>query len=685
MGAAASLARPSFGTRCAAVGLTCLAVFAGCGDSEGRHTAGASANTTAGAEAEAGAGGAGSLGEGGAAGGEAPFVDPEVSRAYSWSACATVPSRPASVVVRYLPDGSAIAVLRMDGSIVLATPGELTPLRVLREAGGDARDIALSPDGAVLAELNGAGDRVVLRSVADGAVIRELASPDGEACGHGTPRFSPGGDRLLVDKGRTCVWNVADGSFLTEFGGRLTQVAFRGDELLVFHNALDGAPGLTIHDLSGTEVGRQTLELRASEARLSDLGSESGSFVSFSPSGDVVAGVTDGGYLVFWDTRDGHALFRDGDRALGDDIYFSGDGEHALYGNLVIRTRDGTIELRLTSPPIPGLGPGSLSIAPDGKSAAFAGTFAEGVIDFASGRLLALGGHTYSFDAKGRRVDRPIAELSIASDGQSFSSNNYVWRTGLPFVTAPALQADVGIRDVTPDGRWGAAGDLLDLTDGRIYAHLPYGECTAAQRFAPSGRFVLGRDCAGFVTVHSTDFLLGGSGDLPSRLATSAGDGISDFSPDETLLATPGPELYRTSDWQRIWPTEIARHIAPEPPIAEDTDVRFAPNGRSLLVSRCTNPDPYANAYGYSCVAELYSVASGVLERTLPELAAPHPRFSAEGDWVVSGATLLHLPSNERRSLDENTNVAAFAPNGDVFAGNRDGSLTRYCRTPSTP
>jgi hypothetical protein len=66
--------------------------------------------------------------------------------------------------------------------------------------------------------------------------------------------------------------------------------------------------------------------------------------------------------------------------------------------------------------------------------------------------------------------------------------------------------------------------------------------------------------------------------------------------------------------------------------------------------------------------------------RPLPELQSIRAKFSPEGNWVVSGATLLHLPDGEQRILDAQSVLATFAPNGDVIALLADGSLARYCR-----
>jgi hypothetical protein len=109
--------------------------------------------------------------------------------------------------------------------------------------------------------------------------------------------------------------------------------------------------------------------------------------------------------------------------------------------------------------------------------------------------------------------------------------------------------------------------------------------------------------------------------------------------------------------------------------------VRFSPDEKQVLASRCQRA-------GDSCVATLYSVATGEVVPTLAELRGPNPSFSPDGSWIVAGPTLFHLPSGDTRPLDPagtattKITAALFTPEGDIIAGAADGSLTRYCRPP---
>jgi hypothetical protein len=160
--------------------------------------------------------------------------------------------------------------------------------------------------------------------------------------------------------------------------------------------------------------------------------------------------------------------------------------------------------------------------------------------------------------------------------------------------------------------------------------------------------------------------------DLPSRHCNSA----AAFSKDESLVATSGPELYRTDGWQRIWPRDLPAKTETTFGNSSPFDsVRFAPGEKEFLVSRCENEKPY-------CAHSLYSVDTGASRGELP-LRARRPSFSPGGRWVVAGDTLLDLPAGRASTMvAPGASESIFAPNGDIIAGGVDGSLTRYCREP---
>jgi WD40 repeat protein len=164
------------------------------------------------------------------------------------------------------------------------------------------------------------------------------------------------------------------------------------------------------------------------------------------------------------------------------------------------------------------------------------------------------------------------------------------------------------------------------------------------------------------------------------QLPTQSCNGRSSFSPDGTLLATSAPELYRTSDGSRLWPAQVVPGPPPIPQFFDAfRDVQFSPAGDSLLLSDC----PLAAVDGGTlCQHSLYSVATGAEERVLPELTSQRAHFSPEGNWVVSGNTVLHLPTNESLQFDPAAQIATFTPAGDIIAILNDATLALYCRTP---
>lgn len=142
------------------------------------------------------------------------------------------------------------------------------------------------------------------------------------------------------------------------------------------------------------------------------------------------------------------------------------------------------------------------------------------------------------------------------------------------------------------------------------------------------------------------------------------------YSEDGALVATSEPRLFSASDFAPIW-TAAGTSDAGDGDFLDD--VQFRPNASELLVSHVGSS---------SHVHALYSLTDGSLLRAVPELQGSRAKFSPEGNWVVSGATLLHLPDGEQRAFDPQSVLATFAPNGDIVALLADGSLTRYCRAP---
>jgi hypothetical protein len=157
-----------------------------------------------------------------------------------------------------------------------------------------------------------------------------------------------------------------------------------------------------------------------------------------------------------------------------------------------------------------------------------------------------------------------------------------------------------------------------------------------------------------------------------ARLPAAGCDARAVFSADETLVVTTDPALYRVSDWSTVWNSASVDDAGSVGGLLNDVQIR--PNANEVLVSHCGITD--------GCLHALYSLTDGSLTRSLPELTSNRAKFSPEGNWVVSGTTLLHLPDGQQRILDPAAVLATFVPDGDIIALLADNTLARYCRSP---
>jgi WD40 repeat protein len=160
-----------------------------------------------------------------------------------------------------------------------------------------------------------------------------------------------------------------------------------------------------------------------------------------------------------------------------------------------------------------------------------------------------------------------------------------------------------------------------------------------------------------------------------ATLNTPRCNGRAVFNADSSLVATSGPALFRSSDWTELWAAPIS------PPHFNNgaldlnalDDIQFSPGDQTLLLSHC--PDQSA-----ACDHALYSAKTGALVETLPTLHAAQASYSTEGNWIVSGNALLHLPTHESLDFAPSARLSTFAPNGDIISVLEDNTLARFCR-----
>jgi WD40 repeat protein len=281
-----------------------------------------------------------------------------------------------------------------------------------------------------------------------------------------------------------------------------------------------------------------------------------------------------------------------------------------------------------------------------------------------------------------------ITSLAMSADGLTLVSMGgvtLVWDVASDFSASRAIYVDYGSPewpkvDISPDGRWIAiSGDgrrVVSRTGLR-----PAGFATSFEapdpcfpielRFSPDGEWLAGAGWTGAIDVFRMADLdaLAPSGfedlDPISSIPANCGPGApavinvgtatrSAFTPDGRTLVTETGARYATADWQQLdgRVTDPALHG-----LRGGFEVSAL---GSTLVSDCTY---YSDIDSHQC----------------PPHAAPFPKFSPEGHWIVAGATLSHL-SGDTRVLDASALVGIFAPNGDVIAAGADNSLTRYCK-----
>jgi hypothetical protein len=81
------------------------------------------------------------------------------------------------------------------------------------------------------------------------------------------------------------------------------------------------------------------------------------------------------------------------------------------------------------------------------------------------------------------------------------------------------------------------------------------------------------------------------------------------------------------------------------------------------------------------CRATRHRASDGSSLGEVPQLSGEKVRYSPEGHWLVSNNQAFHIPSGAVLDYAPAATVAVFSPEGDIIAGEADGSLVRYCRS----
>jgi len=679
-----------------------LASHAGAPDASGvggASAAGGSATGAGGSQGAAGgaAGGSatgagGSQGATGGAGGTAgsgtfTAVDPQVSRTWRWSSCGSIPPMTASAVQAIFPPaGDALAVLYDDGRVLLYPKDGNAAPQLLRPPGTPPTGIVFSLDGSELAEVSAGA--VAVRDVATGTLVRNMTVSG--ACTGDAVRFSVEGDHVLAwDDRSLCVWQTANGSLVGHWAGNFFSAGMKNGQILT----AEGTPGsVRSRSLSGTNITDIALELPSGAVTPSiDVAT------TVSPRVDTIAG------FVIGSTRLGNlwsaggkliSSFTTGDNIYGDAIY-SESGALVLLANQVVDvasnlhwTNSAVDDSNTTTLSATGMLVAGLSPVDGAYSAAF-------IAENGNPDTRRLFGSLPPADPSSSPSTSLPTVLSVSPDGAKLATASLTPEYSLLWRLSAGFAASVPIRSIgqgipleasfSADSREVAySGDgwgIFSAGDGSfLYTNVPPPIVAAncwfiSARFSVGGPWLAIGTYGAAINVVTRDDL-----QFVAALPTARCRARSSFNGDGSLVAVSGPEVYRTSDWSLVWPSQIVAEpsqLLNAPSEDYFRDAQFAPGGQTLLVSRCDGPGPATG-----CVHALQAVSNGALVEQLPQLTASRARFSGEGNWVVSGPTVLHVPTNESVTFDPNATLSTFAPNGDIIAILKDDTLTRYCRTP---
>jgi hypothetical protein len=535
---------------------------------------------------------------------------------------------------------------------------------------------------------------VQLRQTAGGAALPPMATSS--ACTGSTVRFSAEGDYLLAwDRNSLCVWQVATGAITRELPGSFSSAALSGGRILAAE--FGDPPVVKSWGLTGGDATPISLQpppgtlLRAGDP---DPGLGEPGIITSPRADSLVAFVlstlsnSQTPLASLW-SADGR--YRGLFPGANDSIAYAESGAFVIAGNALVDTSTGKTRFDI---------PNNFEISTVDTS----GTQVAGLDSLGLGQMA-----VQMFDLSGASgprlfgslpVSASITDVTVSPDGARLATT--VDNGGILWRLAPDIAASEAILTLRSgldlDASFTADGQQLLISgDGWNVVSAEDGDDlpTPASSPPPNPNIFIDpgeEDCvhtSARVSNRGTWLTLGttmpttqvfGWYNCPApsiQLPTANCNARTAFSADDSLVATTGPALYRTSDWSRVWPAQVAPAGGP-PDLFKD--VQFMPGDQTLLVSTCPSP---LYAATLTCRYALYSVADGTQIQALPELQAARASVSAEGHWVVSGGTALHLPSGQSQLVDPDAVLSTFAPNGDIITVRKDNTIARLCRTPS--
>lgn len=272
-----------------------------------------------------------------------------------------------------------------------------------------------------------------------------------------------------------------------------------------------------------------------------------------------------------------------------------------------------------------------------------------------------------------------VGSVSLSADGKLLAASidyaTHVWLVAEPFSQSKHLYLlgnGSPWSELSRDGNrvltMGEATAVYNSKDGQKVPFIdPLQEnaqgvdssqwCVGTEaRFSPDGTLFAGKFYGTMLRVYDArTFAL-----LAKRETYHCGQGIA-FAGDGTLFT---PEA--SFDARTLQP--IAGDI--DPTMSDPT--RGGAEMRHLVVSCDGKLQARTACVNSACQTYVgnYAVSGG-----------RHAALSPEEHWLVSGGTLLHLPTGRRIILDDTALAGTFALNGDVIIGERTGGfVTRYCR-----
>jgi hypothetical protein len=608
-------------------------------------------------------------------------VDPSVSGQWSWQECGSIAPTPLSTQAQFLPSGELV-VSYVDGSILVHSASTWRPVRQLAAANGTAATFGVSLDGTLLATTSAQPQPILLLSTADGSNVLNLVQPP--ECALGAIQFSAEGDYVFETGGNsTCIWRTSDGSLVAEMPGALSSAAIRMGQLVAVDNGASNEstsqPALLTYTLPPAACAAPCpAPVQGPNVPL-DLppGWVLRPFMlRVSPRADSVAGEAvspNAAGSALW-SADGSLAYSSFSQPARLTV-FSPGGERVLLTDRVVNVVSFAVESVLTQQAIDD----DYSAIDSSGQLAAVWTIPSGQValfDLPSGDPLEVLGAI----PIPTPIDGQTNDMAASADGTHFLVGTMMWRIDPDFVQSNIVsiqQSGIRLDDAfSPDGtEYVVSGDLFDgieSTDTGALLDQPNApppgvpDCfvTGARLSPHNDWFLVGADDNSVHVLNISD------NTQVARLPTAGCDGRAVFNGDETLVVTTDPALYRVSDWSAVWNSASADDAGSGGGLWDDVQIR--PNASEILVSHCATA---------SCLHALFSLTDGNVLQSLSELTGRRAKFSPEGNWVVSGTTLLHLPDGQQRVLDPAAVLAAFVPDGDVIALLADNTLARYCRT----